>query len=108
MRKWIGVLVFGAAVVTGAGLASLSPTPVEGAGACVAKDFKTEMTKNACAKGGQNAAKDAWKSWMKEKKIKSCNQCHSKLAPNYEQKAGALEQFKKHGGKVTGAGASSK
>jgi hypothetical protein len=39
------------------------------------------------------------KAFMKEKKIKSCNQCHSKLAPKYELKTDALDQFKKVGGK---------
>lgn len=66
---------------------------------CVAKDFKTEMVKQACTKGGQKEAKDVMKKWNKEKKIKSCNQCHEKLAPNYELKADGLEQFKKLGGK---------
>jgi len=35
------------------------------------------------------------KAWNKERKIKSCNQCHSKLAPNYELKKDGLEQYKK-------------
>ena len=47
------------------------------------------MVKEACAKGGQKAAKDAMKAFMKEKKIKSCNQCHSKLAPTYDLKPDA-------------------
>jgi len=66
---------------------------------CVTKDFKTEMVKSACDKGGQKEAKDVMKAWNKEKKIKSCNQCHEKLAPKYELKADGLEQFKKLGGK---------
>jgi hypothetical protein len=66
---------------------------------CVAKAFKTEMVKAACAKGGQKEAKDVMKAWNKEKKIKSCNQCHTKLAPSYELKKDGLEQFKKIGGK---------
>lgn len=66
---------------------------------CLHTDFKTELVKEACAKGGQKAAKDAMKAFMKEKKIKSCNQCHSKLAPKYELKADGLEQFQKAGGK---------
>ena len=66
---------------------------------CVAKEFKTELVKNACTKGGQKEAKDVMKAWNKEKKIKSCNQCHEKLAPNYELKKDGLEQFKKLGGK---------
>ncbi len=67
--------------------------------ACVHAEFKTELVKQACEKGGQKEAKDVMKAFMKEKKIKSCNQCHSKLAPKYELKADALDQFKKLGGK---------
>ena len=66
---------------------------------CVTKDFKTELVKAACEKGGQKEAKDVMKAWNKEKKIKSCNQCHEKLAPKYELKGDGLEQFKKLGGK---------
>ena len=62
-------------------------------------EFKTELVKQACAKGGQKAAKDAMKVFMKEKKIKSCNQCHAKLAPKYELKPDAVDQFTKAGGK---------
>ena len=67
--------------------------------ACVHTEFKTELVKQACEKGGQKEAKDVMKAFMKEKKIKSCNACHSKLAPKYELKADALDQFKKAGGK---------
>lgn len=66
---------------------------------CVHTDFKTELVKQACEKGGQAAAKTAMKSFMKEKKIKTCNQCHAKLAPKYELKKDALDQFQKVGGK---------
>ncbi|HEX7702999.1 MAG TPA: hypothetical protein VF403_19810, partial [Kofleriaceae bacterium] len=66
---------------------------------CVHKDFKTELVKQACDKGGQPAAKDAMKAFNKEKQINSCNKCHSKLAPNYELKTDGLDQFKKLGGK---------
>jgi NAD-dependent SIR2 family protein deacetylase len=55
--------------------------------------------KKACEKGGQKEAKEAMKAFMKEKKIKSCNECHSKLAPKYELKTDALEKFQKLGGK---------
>lgn len=67
--------------------------------ACVHADFKTELVKQACAKGGQPEAKTAMKAFMKDKKIKSCNQCHEKLAPKYELKKDGLEQFQKLGGK---------
>jgi len=72
---------------------------VDKAAPCVHKDFKTELVKQACEKGGQTAAKDAMKAFNKEKQINSCNKCHSKLAPNYELKTDGLDQFKKLGGK---------
>jgi hypothetical protein len=80
-------------------VATLSASAEDGPAACVHKDFKTELVKQACAKGGQTEAKNAMKAFMKEKKIKSCNQCHSKLAPKYELKSDALQQFQKAGGK---------
>src|ERR1051325_2212637 len=79
--------------------ATLAASAEPAATACVHTEFKTEMVKQACEKGGQKQAKDVMKAFMKEKKIKSCNQCHSKLAPKYELKADALDQFKKAGGK---------
>ncbi len=72
---------------------------------CVHKDFKTALVKAACEKGGQGAAKDAMKAFAKAKNIKSCNQCHSKLAPSYDLKADAVEQFAKLGGALLGVGA---
>jgi hypothetical protein len=83
------VAALGFATISSAG----SVTP------CVTKEFKTVLAKEACAKGGQPAAKDAMKKFMKEAKIKSCNACHSKLAPKYELKPTGLDQFTKAGGK---------
>jgi hypothetical protein len=80
-------------------LASFSASAEDGPPACVHTEFKTELVKQACAKGGQPEAKNAMKAFMKEKKIKSCNQCHSKLAPKYDLKADGLQQFQKIGGK---------
>jgi hypothetical protein len=76
-----------------------APSSPAVAGACVHTDFKTELVKQACAKGGQKAAKDAMKAFMKDKKLKTCNQCHAKLAPKYELKPDGLDQFTKAGGK---------
>src|SRR5262249_35308048 len=78
---------------------TLSASAQTASTAGVHAEFKTELVKQACEKGGQKEAKDVMKAFMKEKKIKSCNQCHSKLAPKYELKADALDQFKKAGGK---------
>src|SRR4051812_38049587 len=69
------------------------------AGPCVRTEFKTELVKAACAKGGQKEAKDVMKKFAKDNKIKSCNQCHAKLAPKYDLKDDALAQFQKLGGK---------
>jgi hypothetical protein len=54
---------------------------------------------NACATGGQAAAKDAMKRFAAEHGIKSCNQCHTKLAPTYELKSDGFAQFAKITGK---------
>jgi NAD-dependent SIR2 family protein deacetylase len=67
--------------------------------ACKTTEFKTEMAKAACTKGGQKEAKAVMQKFMKEKKFKSCNACHSKLAPNYELKKDGLQQFTDAGGK---------
>jgi hypothetical protein len=97
----LGIIAAITTIVGSLSLATLSSSPVEAADACQRKDYKTEMVRDACTKGGgQKAAKDAMKVFMKEKKVKSCNQCHSKLAPTYELKADGLEQFKKLGGKL--------
>jgi len=97
-----------AAISTLAGalaFATLTTSPAESAGDCVHTDFKTEMVRDACKAGGQKAAKDVMKKFNKDNNIKSCNQCHSKLAPNYELKDDGLDQFAKLGGKlIKGAG----
>ena|ERR1043166_6058987 len=92
----VGVLTF---ATFSASSASADDAAAPADAACKHKDFKTDLVKDACTKGGQKAAKDAMKAFMKEKKIKSCNQCHSKLAPSYDLKKDALEQFQKAGGK---------
>ncbi len=96
-----GILTFGA-------VSTVSTPTADAADKCQRSDFKTELVKQACEKGGQKAAKDAMKAWMKEKKLKSCNQCHAKLAPTYELKADGVEQFKKLGGKLLADGGSTK
>lgn len=67
---------------------------------CHHKELKTQLVRDACAKGGQAAAKQAMKAFNKEHNIKSCNKCHDKLAPSYDLKADGLEQFTKLGGKL--------
>jgi hypothetical protein len=98
----IGVLASFSVIAGALSFALITSTPraVDAADACQHKEFKTKMVKAACEKGGQKAAKDAMKAWMKEKKLKSCNQCHTKLAPTYELKKDGLAQFEKLGGEV--------
>lgn len=95
----LGILASITTIIVSLGLASLSSSDAQAVTPCVTTQFKTELAKTACAKGGQPAAKDAMKKFMKAAKIKSCNLCHTKLAPKYELKADGLELYKKHGGK---------
>ncbi|MGE0867760.1 MAG: hypothetical protein AB7P03_04300 [Kofleriaceae bacterium] len=89
MTAFAGVLTFVLAV----------PTATAG-DPCKRKDFKTAMVRDACAKGGQKAAKDVMKAYMKQQKIKSCNLCHDKLAPAYSLKPNGYDLFVKHGGQL--------
>jgi hypothetical protein len=95
----LGLLFSLSLIIGGVTFANMSSPTAETAPPCVTKEFKTALVKDSCTKGGQKAAKEAMKAWNKEKKIKSCNQCHSKLAPNYDLKKDALDQYKKLGGK---------
>lgn len=95
----LGIFASIATIIVTLGIASFSSTDAQAVTPCVTKDFKTELAKSACEKGGQPAAKDAMKKFMKDAKIKSCNNCHAKLAPKYELKSDALDKFKKAGGK---------
>jgi hypothetical protein len=96
----LGIFASITTIIVSLGFASLTSTDAQAVTPCVTRDFKTEIAKDACTKGGQPAAKDAMKKFMKDAKIKTCNACHSKLAPKYELKKDALDQFKKAGGKL--------
>ena len=83
---------------------SPAPTPTSSSPApsvtpCVRTTFHTQLVEQACQTGGQPAAKDAMKAFVKDKHIASCNQCHAKLVPNYELKPDGLDQFQKAGGR---------
>jgi NAD-dependent SIR2 family protein deacetylase len=95
----LGIFASITTILVTLGIASMSSTDAQAVTPCVTKEFKTELAKAACTKGGQPAAKDAMKKFMKDAKIKSCNACHTKLAPKYELKKDGLDQFKKAGGK---------
>ncbi|HEY4238441.1 MAG TPA: hypothetical protein VGM88_01455 [Kofleriaceae bacterium] len=96
----LGLLASALAVAGVFTFAALSSDPASAGGdGCVHKELKTDLLKAACAKGGQAEAKAVMKTFMKDHKIKSCNQCHTKLAPSYDLKADGLDQFQKAGGK---------
>lgn len=91
--------IFASIVTIAVSLALAARTPAEAAAPCHRTEFKTVMVKEACAKGGQAEAKAVMKKFMREKKIKSCNQCHSKLSPTYDLKPDGLKRFHELGGK---------
>ncbi len=93
----LGILASVAMMIGALSFATVRSADADGDG-CKHKEQKTEMMKEACQKG-QGAAKDAMKAFMKKAGIKSCNACHSKLAPSYDLKPDAYDQFKKAGGK---------
>lgn len=89
-------------------LAIAAPVGVRTAGPpCVTKEFKTEMVKAACEKGGQDEAQKQMKAFVAKhapKKVKgapifTCNACHTSLAPKFERKPDAVEFYKALGGK---------
>jgi hypothetical protein len=94
-----GIFASIASIVVTLGFASLTSREAQAVTPCVTKEFKTTLVKDACTKGGQPAAKDVMKKFMKDAKLKSCNACHSKLAPKYELKKDGFDQYKKLGGK---------
>ena len=74
------------------------------AAACVRKEFKTNMVKDACTKGGQAEAKKVMKKFLstakaKNSSVKDCKSCHTSLSPDYKLTSDALMQFIKSGGK---------
>jgi hypothetical protein len=86
------------------GFAAFAPAAQAADKPCARTTFKTQLIKDACTKGGQKAAKDAMKAFLKDAKktdagVKDCNSCHSDLK-KYDLKPDALEKFKKAGGKV--------
>ncbi|MCY0989232.1 hypothetical protein OV203_18990 [Nannocystis sp. ILAH1] len=72
--------------------------------ACVRKEFKTQLIKDACTKGGQDEAKKVMKKFLAKAKaknpaIKDCKSCHTTLSPDFKLTNDALMQFQMAGGK---------
>ncbi len=83
------ILIMGAA-----GQGNADPTT------CVRQTFHTREILDACQAGGQPAAKQAMKDFMRDHQIASCNACHEKLAPSYDLKADAYDQWMRVGGRI--------
>ncbi|MEC8023309.1 MAG: hypothetical protein VX223_05205 [Myxococcota bacterium] len=75
---------------------------------CARTEFKTKMVKDACAAGGQKAAKKALKTWMKANKAAykekygksmTCKTCHTKFGGDFPLNADGVRLYKEFGGK---------
>jgi hypothetical protein len=85
--------------------ATIEASPAEAAGECKRTEFKTKLVKESCARGGQKAAKDDMKAWLKAAKAKNpkivgCPTCHSKVGGDYPLKADGLKLFVDNGGEL--------
>jgi hypothetical protein len=100
--KKLGFLAMVLGIVGIVGITTMTAQAKDGD--CHRTEFKTELVRDACTKGGQKAAKDAMKAFLKEhKKDKAdldCKSCHEKLAPDYPLKADGLKTFESLGGKL--------
>jgi hypothetical protein len=101
----LGVFASIIALVATFGVVTLSSTEADAAGECKRTKFETKMTKEACAKGGQKAAKEAMKAYLKTAKKKTkaitgCPTCHSKVGGEYPLKPDALKLFVEGGGEL--------
>ena len=101
MKKLALTILAGASIA----ILSLAAAPQADAGdACARKEFKTELVKKACEKGGQAEAKKVMKKFMASAKkvnaaIKNCKSCHEGLKPDYKLTKDGLKMFKDAGGK---------
>jgi hypothetical protein len=91
--------------VTAPTVAPAAPTivasPAANPDACHATTFHTQMIGQVCTgpNASQLAAKEAMKAFQKDHHITSCNECHSKLSPNYELKDDGLDTYFRDGGR---------
>jgi len=78
--------------------APAAPAP----GACHRTEFKTKLIKDACAQGGQAAAKAAMKQFVKDARATEpaieCKSCHKSVGGDYPLKDDGFDHFKKLGG----------
>lgn len=93
-----------AAAAGGVLSAILVPQDARAGGACVRKEFKTTLVKDACTKGGQDEAKKVMKKFLilakaKNPSVTDCKSCHASLTPDYKLTPDAIEKFQESGGK---------
>jgi hypothetical protein len=98
------VALLALAVASAAVFSLAAPQESSADDACVRKEFKTKMVKDACTKAGQPEAKKVMKMFLataksKVAEVKDCASCHATLSPDYKLKPNALELFQKAGGK---------
>jgi membrane protein insertase Oxa1/YidC/SpoIIIJ len=93
-----GFLISIFSIIAVVAFATFASTEVDAGEKCRRTEFKTVEVKAACAKD-QKAAKDQMKKFMKEKKFKNCQVCHSSLAPEYKLKEDGLKKYQEAGGK---------
>lgn len=69
---------------------------------CLTKKFDTRLVADACADGGQKAAREAMKKFQRAARERDadldCKSCHQSLSPHYRLKDDALERFRTLGG----------
>jgi mono/diheme cytochrome c family protein len=98
----LGIASLVAALLATLTIVSLTPAEVDAAAACKRTKFETTQLADACKAGGQKAAKDQMKKWMKEAKKKkadvACASCHSKVGGAYPLKKDGLALYKELGG----------
>ena len=98
----LGLASLVAAALATLTVVTLTPASVDAAAACKHKKFETKLVADACQAGGQKAAKDEMKKWMKAAKKKkadiACASCHSKVGGDYPLKPDGLKMYKDLGG----------
>jgi hypothetical protein len=84
-------------------LVTLQPASVSAGAGCKRTKFETTQLAEACKSGGQKAAKDQMKKWMKGAKKQradiACATCHSKVGGDYPLKPDGMKLYKDLGGK---------
>jgi hypothetical protein len=70
---------------------------------CHRSTFKTLLVHDACASGGQPAAKLAMTKFAKDHAVQSCLKCHLTLTPYYDLRPEGLTNFAHAGGTLLSA-----